>query len=216
LFTPIVSDCVQNARIALEYLVFELVGLSATTQKQTSKRKNPRNYFPLAKTDPGWRDLLGKGYLDGVNVEHVALIHDFQPYQNTTLGTVPARILHELRERSNPDKHNLLTPTQLFAAYDHHIGPMGMNMAMPLAREDDLGGFFLQAPVGQNEAAAAFADPGTFVRSKTDFFMKFESPVLYKVGISKPLTPNESVNEILWCMCEAVDWIVSQFESEFS
>lgn len=91
--TPI-SDCIQNLRVALDYIVYELAfSDSGSVQDGTQ--------FPIEDTVAGF-DRRRKTYLKGLTNLHVDAIEAYQPYKGGNWTKT-------LRTLSNPDKHRHLT-----------------------------------------------------------------------------------------------------------
>jgi hypothetical protein len=73
-FPVIIGDCLQNARSALDYLVWELV-LAAKNQP------GRHNMFPVCSTLEWFdRQLINQRRLDGVATDAIAEIRGLQPY----------------------------------------------------------------------------------------------------------------------------------------
>lgn len=85
---------VNDLRIALEYLVYQLAWLdSGTIQKRTQ--------FPICDTLEAFASDLKQGRLNGLSPPHVEAIESCQPYNGV-------RWLRQVRVLSNTDKHRHL------------------------------------------------------------------------------------------------------------
>lgn len=92
----LIGEVIQHLRISLDYLVYQLVYFDA-------KSIIERTQFPIADTEKGFVDFLGRHNLRGnLSAEHIALIERLQPYMGCNWTKW-------LAEFSNPDKHKDLT-----------------------------------------------------------------------------------------------------------
>lgn len=90
---PLVGTCIQNIRIPLDYLVYELAYLDSGSEQE-------RTQFPIFWKRAFFRDREAE-YLCGVNEAHRYAIELLQPYKGGKwLGT--------LAGLANPDKHKTL------------------------------------------------------------------------------------------------------------
>jgi len=86
-----IGEICYNLRTALEYLVFELAKLDCgVSQKKTQ--------FPIEDTAEGFQLRLKRGWLKGLNTNHITAIERLQPYQGCGWSRA-------LRDLSNKDKH---------------------------------------------------------------------------------------------------------------
>ena len=101
IFGILVGECVYNLRAALDYLVYELAIVDSGHIQDGTQ-------FPIeSKKEIFTR--RAKTWLKGINPTHIAEIEKLQPYNEQWTAV--------LRDKSNPDKHRLLTPVQ----GEHHI-----------------------------------------------------------------------------------------------
>ena len=85
----LISDAIQNLRIALDYLIYELACFDA-------KRIVEKTQFVIVDCEKDFRRNLW--HLNGLSVEHIAMFEWLQPYKGCHWTGF-------LRDLSNPDKH---------------------------------------------------------------------------------------------------------------
>jgi hypothetical protein len=98
-WSTIIGDAIQNIRIALEYLVYELIRVETGVYWERSK-------FPIA-TDPSRHD--GKETIARLG-RHWKVIEGCQPYDTGPGTSLDTMLFEYLRTLSNRDKHQLLVP----------------------------------------------------------------------------------------------------------
>jgi hypothetical protein len=95
-----IEDCLFNARVAVDYIVWQLV-------LANGKTPGKKNMFPLALTRAEFEQAIGKHRrLNGVSDEALAVIERLQPYH-----TGEYHPLALLRKLHNVDKHHKLNVT---------------------------------------------------------------------------------------------------------
>jgi hypothetical protein len=106
-FSIRIGEIVYNLRAALDYLIFELAGLDTGCIVEGTQ-------FPIERNKKGFKWRIRGGWLDGLNVTHVAAIEALQPYSGCQWTAI-------LRDLSNPDKHIHLVPSQAEHELTFHI-----------------------------------------------------------------------------------------------
>ena len=91
----LIGEICYNLRSALDYLIYELTKLDHGRAPQFFTQ------FPIEDSPKKFQGRR-KGYLQGLNERHVAMIESLQPYSG-------AEWTRTLRELSNPDKHREFT-----------------------------------------------------------------------------------------------------------
>jgi len=133
----LIGDVIHNARVALDYLVYELAFLEKKApQKGTG--------FPIAKNEDDWASNRTQDKLRHLNPDHVNEIKSFQPFSGASWLTL-------LAELSNEDKHRCLVVvdcesnvqvtlnySQTFTTVDFNSGvlPVGMKMTKEVKFEN--------------------------------------------------------------------------------
>lgn len=115
-FTLIVSDAVQNIRIALDYAAYSVV--------QSCGGNAKRSHFPYCWDSVDW-DTNHPTKLPQVGEPWLGLIRSHQPFTNSPSGLA----IGEIARLSNVDKHRFLIPHYAFTRFG---GPQlieGMNTA---------------------------------------------------------------------------------------
>lgn len=95
IFGVIAGEAAYNLRAAMDYLIYELAILD------TGNAKN-RTQFPIESTPGRFQKRVNDGWLNGLNVAHVAAVEKLQPYNGANWTAA-------LRDINNPDKHRHLT-----------------------------------------------------------------------------------------------------------
>jgi hypothetical protein len=113
----LIGECVQHYRSALDYLAFQLLVANRTGHIPAKLIK--RSEFPISNSGPKFRGrfnrkgepLGGSGWakLAGVGSEAATVIERLQPYHRRK--NPGSRVLWQLQELSNIDKHRLLHVT---------------------------------------------------------------------------------------------------------
>lgn len=114
----LIGECVQSYRSALDHLAYQL--LIANTKGRIPVKFSKRSEFPIFNSGPKFRGkfnrkgepLAGSGWarIQGIDSAAAAEIERLQPYHRRKRPR--SRILWQLQELSNIDKHRLLHVTQ--------------------------------------------------------------------------------------------------------
>jgi hypothetical protein len=109
----IIGDCLQNARSALDYLVWELVRANGHVPGR-------HNMFPICQSYDSFKDALerrGKrpGALEGIHADAIAEIESFQPY-NLGQDWEQQSLLFVLDKFTNINKHRRVLLTDMRAS----------------------------------------------------------------------------------------------------
>ncbi len=127
-FALIFSDCLNNLRIALDYLAFQL----AIWNTEGKIVYPDRITFPIVRKPEAWTGIEGKELAE-IHAFHQAKVASFQPYYRThsesveVFGRDSFHPLELLRELTTSDKHKLLTPVAIPAT-----GVAGLNDPMAI------------------------------------------------------------------------------------
>jgi len=85
------GEACYNLRCALDYFIFALARLDSGSEQ-------PRSQFPIEDTAKDFAYRQRRGWLNGINRAHVAMIEALQPYRGCEWSAA-------LRDMSNVDKH---------------------------------------------------------------------------------------------------------------
>lgn len=100
-WSTILGDAIQNTRIALEYLVYELIRVETGRYWKGSQ-------FPIA-TDPNEHTGSATKTIAKLG-RHWAIIEQSQPYDRGPATSLQTLVFKYLQDFSNADKHRLLVP----------------------------------------------------------------------------------------------------------
>ncbi len=106
-FSILIGEIIYNLRAALDYLIFELAALDSGCVIEGTQ-------FPIESNKKGFKSCVRRGWLEGLNATHIALIEGLQPYRGNAWAAA-------LKNLSNPDKHRALTPSQVEHEFTFHI-----------------------------------------------------------------------------------------------
>jgi hypothetical protein len=87
----VLGEACYNLRSSLDYLVFALAHLDSGVEESGTQ-------FPIENSRKGFEWRQKRGWLNGVNAAHVAIIDGLQPYRGCQWTAA-------LRDVSNRDKH---------------------------------------------------------------------------------------------------------------
>jgi hypothetical protein len=90
-FPVLIGEFVYNLRTVLEYLIFELAKIDSGFEQDGTQ-------FPIEGTRKGFKWRIKRGWLNGINAEHIAAIDRLQPYNG-------CKWTADLQRLSNGDKH---------------------------------------------------------------------------------------------------------------
>jgi len=113
----LIGECVHQYRSALDHLAFQL--LIANTRGRVPAKLVKRSEFPIFNSGPRFRGRLnrkgepsagsGRAKIQGLSPEAAAIIEALQPYHRRK--NPGSRVLWQLQELANVDKHRLLHVT---------------------------------------------------------------------------------------------------------
>lgn len=101
-FGIIAGDCLQNARAALDHLVWQLAILAG------KQKPNRQTSFPVCDTENAWRSKGTRNKVTSLAAEHRTAVERLQPFQIG--GAARDHWLWHLNELSRIDKHQILHP----------------------------------------------------------------------------------------------------------
>jgi hypothetical protein len=193
-----IGDAVQNIRIALEYLVYELIAV------ENGGIYSEDSEFPIATTPSGHTSRRSKETIKLLG-PHWTVIQGYQPYGGSNPPTLHDDLFKFMRDFSNQDKHRLLVPVNASLNFSP--------VTFPISPGRDV------SPIGVPWFNVGVLEPGAIL-AREDFLVTGPNPQVHMYNNYIPTIcfaelPGIGVGDILRMMLAKENKLVEEFTSFF-